>query len=403
MEEKEMNEKHEENGLPQDGSQPDWDAVDEQIEEDFNRVDEEIDEGFEKADKMGDQMEADFDAMGEEMSEDFDRMGEDLEQRFESVGEKIEEKMEAFGEEMEKVGERIGAAFDEAFGEEEDGDEIHISVDNSGKPVHKHARSGGQTVFWGLAMITVGAAVILSQLGILSTGYNWWAIFILVPGLGFLSGALDMLITKRRISSGVRSMFGTGLLVLTVAGMFLFDLNWGDYWSLILIVVGFSMFLNGFAGKKDHKSVIGRWFERYGWWTGLCVMGLGAAFLLRTLGIFSMSAWYREWALQFTSVTDGWWGLFLFLPGFGGLLHALIIILASKRFPFPAIMLAVSGIGCLSVAIVASMGLKWNLITPFVVIGAGMVIVLGELLHQIVKQGKVTTGAGNVDSRIIEE
>ncbi|MEE4195639.1 MAG: hypothetical protein V2J07_10620 [Anaerolineae bacterium] len=407
MEEKDLNNRNEEEmDLPEDGSQPDFEAVDKKIDDDFKKVDEEIDEGFARADKMGESMEEEFDQLGKDMSDEFDHLGEDLEDRFDAVGEKIEKKMEAFGDEMEKVGQRIGSAFEEAFGDvDEDGDNVDIHVDNSSKPVHKHGRAGGQTVFWGLAMIAVGAAVILSQLGILSTGFNWWAIFILVPGLGFLSGALDMLISNRRISSGVRSMFGTGILVLTVGGMFLFALDWSDYWPLILIAVGFSMFLNGFVGKKDFKSVVGRWFNRYGLWTGLSVMGLGAAFLLRTLGIFSMSDWYREWAQSFTTVTDGWWGLFLLLPGIGGLLHALIIILGSKRFPFAAIMLAVSGIGCLAVAVVAAMGLKWQLITPLVVIGAGFIIVLGELLHQIVKEGRVTTGAGkgNVDSRIVED
>ncbi len=407
MEEKELNNKHEEEmGLPEDGSQPDFEAVDKKIDDDFNKADEEIDEGFARADKMGESFEEEFDQFGKDMSDEFDQFGEDLEDRFDAVGEKIEKKMEAFGDEMEKVGKRIGTAFEEAFGDvDEDGDNVHLHVDNARKPVHKQVRTGGQTVFWGLAMIAVGAAVILSQLGILSAGFNWWAIFILVPGLGFLSGALDMLITNRRFSSGVRSMLGSGILVLTVGGMFLFALNWGEYWPLILLAVGFSMFLNGLVGKKDFKSVVSRWFNRYGLWTGLCVMGLGAAFLLRTLGVFSISDWYREWAQSFTSVTDGWWGLFLLLPGIGGLLHALIIILASKRFPFAAILLAVSGIGCLAVGVVAAMGYKWQLITPLVVIGAGLIIVLGELLHQIVKEGKVTTGAGkgNVESRVIKD
>lgn len=405
MEDKELNEMNDEMGLPNDGSQPDFDAVDEQIEKDFERVDEEIDEGFERADKMGDQMEEDFDTLGEEMSEEFDQMGEDLEDHFEAVGEKIEEKMEQFGEEMERVGEKIGAAFEEAFSDvDENGDKVRITVDKSEKTVHNHARGGGQAIFWGLAMIAVGAAVILSQLGILQAGYNWWAIFVLVPGLGFLSGALDMLISQKRISSGVRSMFGTGLLVLTVGAILLFDLRWRIFWPLILVMVGFSMFLNSFAGKKDYKGIVGRWFNRYGFWTGLCVMGLGAAFLLKYLDIWSMSNWYSEWAKPFTTVTDGWWGLFLLLPGFGGLLHALIIIIATKRFPFPAIMLAVAGIGCLTVGIVASFGLKWNLITPFMIVGSGLVIVLGELLHQIVRPGKGKKKAydNEVEGKIVE-
>ena len=400
MEDKELNEKREEEmDLPDDGSQPDFEAVDEQIEADFDRVDQEIDEGFERAEKMGDSMEADFDAIGDEMSEQLDKDAEEW-------GDRVEQKMEEFGEEMEKVGERIGAAFEDAFGElEPDDDDDHVHVDASEKKAHKRARSGGQTVFWGLAMIAVGVAVILSQMGIIAEGFNWWAIFILVPGFGFLSGALDMLIVKRRISSGVRSMFGTGLLILTVAGMFLFDLSWAVYWPLILIAVGLSMFINGFAGKKDYKSVVGRWFTRFGWWSGLAVMGLGAAFLLRAIGIFSMSGWYAEWALQFTSVTDGWWGLFLLLPGIGGLLHALIIILTSKRFPFAAILLAVAGIACLSVGVVASFGLVWTLITPLVVIGAGVIIVLGEFLHQLVKERKVhhVGGETEVEGKVVEE
>ena len=373
MEDKELNELNDDLNLPDDGSQPDFDAVDEQIEADFKRADEEIEADFKRVD------------------------------------EEIEEKMEAFGEEMERVAEKIGEAFENAFSDDvdEDGDkfsaDVNIHVDNPGKTVHNPARGGGQAIFWGLAMVAVGAAIILSQLGLLDSGYNWWAIFVLVPGFGFFSGALDMLITKRRLSSGVRSMFGTGLLVLTVGGILLFDLNWGIYWTLILIVVGFSMFLNGFADKKEQKGPISRWFNRFGWWMGLAVAGLGTAFLLKYLGVFSLSGWYSEWALQFTSVTNGWWGLFLLLPGIGGLLHSLIIILTARRFPFTAILLAVLGVGFLSVGVVAALGLKWNLITPFVVFGAGLVIVLGEILHQIVRDRKKEKASGNqVEGHIVD-
>jgi len=341
----------------------------EEIEKEFERVEEEIEAGFERVDR--------------EIDEGFDRVDEALEGGRLS-GKDIEEKINKVGTELGRAARKVEEAFDEAFGDVGDnhGDKPLEPVDIQRKTVDKRRAKSSQAVFWGLALIAVGVVVIMQQMGFIGAGFKWWAIFILVPGFASLSGALSMFVRRRRVSSSVRSMLGSGLIITTVGFLFLLNLPWGVYWPLMLVVFGFSIFLNAFTDRHAHKSIVSRWFDQFGWWVGLCVMGLGAAFQLQNLDLFSVQDWM--------GVGSGWWGAFLMLPAAGGLIHALIIILSTKRFPFPAILLAVAGIASLTVGLVALLSMNWNLITPIIIVGAGLAIILGELLSQVIGKRKST-------------
>jgi hypothetical protein len=339
----------------------------EEIEKEFERVDEEIEAGFERVDR--------------EIDEGFDRVDEALEGGRLS-GKDIEEKIAKVGTELGRAARKVEEAFEEAFEVDGDnhGDKPLEPVDIQRKAVDKRRAKSSQAVFWGLALIAVGVVVILQQMGFIGAGFKWWAIFILVPGFASLSGALSMFIRRRRVSGAVRSMLGSGVIITTVGFLFLLNLSWGVYWPLMLVVFGFSIFLNAFTDRHAHKSVVSRWFDQFGWWVGLCVMGLGVAFQGQNLNLFSVQDWM--------GVGPGWWGAFLMLPAAGGLIHALIIILRTKRFPFPAILLSVAGIASLTVGLVALLGQNWNLITPVIIVGAGLSIILGELLSQVIGKKK---------------
>jgi hypothetical protein len=327
-----------------------------EVKKDFKRVERKIDEGFDRVDEA---------IEGGRLS------SKDIEEKFNQVG-----------NELSRAARKVEEAFDEAFGDDGDnhGDKPLEPVDIHRKAVEKRRAKSGQSVFWGLALIAVGVVVIMQQMGFIGAGFRWWAIFILVPGFISLSGALSMFIRRRRVSGAVRSMLGSGLIITTVGFLFLLNLPWGVYWPLMLVMFGFSIFLNAFTDRHAHKSVVSRWFDQFGWWVGLAVMGLGAAFQLQNLDLFSV----RDWM----GVGSGWWGAFLMLPAAGGLIHALIIILGTKRFPFPAILLAVAGIASLTVGLVALLEQNWNLITPIIIVGAGLAIILGELLSQAIGKKK---------------
>jgi len=107
-------------------------------------------------------------------------------------------------------------------------------------------RGPSSNIWIGLAFIGGGAIVLLNQMGVLSFELNWWALFILFPAFGALSGAYNRYrATNDLFSMGVMMPALIGLFMVALAFSFLFgglwSINWNLYWPLILIIIGLSM------------------------------------------------------------------------------------------------------------------------------------------------------------------
>ena len=149
---------------------------------------------------------------------------------------------------------------------------------------NKPRRSRIHGVWWGLVLILGGILIFAQQAGMLGPRYNWWALFILIPAFGTLSGAVYGIQQHHRITNGVLASIGSAVVIFTVAFMFLFGLNWVRWWPLMLLAPGFSLLLGGIetkAGQKKHLSYINMAF-----WLGLGTMFLGAGFLAKNMGWF---------------------------------------------------------------------------------------------------------------------
>ena len=96
----------------------------------------------------------------------------------------------------------------------------------------------------GLILIGIGTIFLLSQF----TGFhleNWWALFILVPGVVKLNEAWQEYREDGRFTEGTRGALVGGTLLTMVAAFFLFNLSWNLFWPLVLILLGISALLNG--------------------------------------------------------------------------------------------------------------------------------------------------------------
>ncbi|HET9590569.1 MAG TPA: hypothetical protein VFO91_17410 [Anaerolineales bacterium] len=106
-------------------------------------------------------------------------------------------------------------------------------------------------IWIGLVFIFGGAVVLLNQLNILPFELNWWALFILFPAFGALTGAYN------RYRS-TNDLFEMGVMIPALVGLFMLllsvsllvgdaiNLNLRVYWPIILIVLGLGL-------------IIGRW------------------------------------------------------------------------------------------------------------------------------------------------
>ena len=107
-------------------------------------------------------------------------------------------------------------------------------------------RGPSSNLWIGLILIGGGAIVLLNQMGVLSFEFNWWALFILIPAIGSLSGAYN----RYRATS---NLFDMSVMIPALIGLFMvalmfnllvgngWNFNWSLYWPIILILIGLGM------------------------------------------------------------------------------------------------------------------------------------------------------------------
>ncbi len=216
-----------------------------------------------------------------------------------------------------------------------------------------------------------GLGLILSGAGLLLTsgqfrGDNWWAIFILLPALASLASAwLALHFGGGAFNLGARLGLGTGLPTLAVALIFMYHINWSIGWTLMLMVAGLVILINGFTVPGLPLGSRRRAAAELVWWIGLSVIALGATFLLDRLGVIHL-------AEQFGAAH--WWSAFILLPGVGALLSALN---ASRAHGQSGGAQLLAGCGLLLIAAAAGdyAGLAWRWYGPMLLILGGLVVV----------------------------
>jgi hypothetical protein len=107
----------------------------------------------------------------------------------------------------------------------------------------RRERRGSSNWIVGLIFIVLGGLFLLGNVFDTSFVTNWWAVFILIPALFSLNQAWQSYRSNGRLTSGGRSSLVGGLLILTVALIFLLNLDWGVVWPVFIIIIGLGILL----------------------------------------------------------------------------------------------------------------------------------------------------------------
>ena len=110
----------------------------------------------------------------------------------------------------------------------------------------RHEMTWGPGGAWiaGLVLVGLGILFLLRNFGV-PIPENWWAVFLILPGLGSLWTAWRM---YRRDGRVTRSITSTGLVgaVLVLFGVsFLAGFDWGILWPVVLIALGLAVVFGG--------------------------------------------------------------------------------------------------------------------------------------------------------------
>ena len=105
---------------------------------------------------------------------------------------------------------------------------------------HEPHPQGPRRPAWiaGGVLILIGIVFIVRNVTGLEL-HNWWALFILIPALGSLATAWQMFEKNgRRFTAASRGPFIGGIVLLAIAAIFLFSLDWAIAWPFLLILGG---------------------------------------------------------------------------------------------------------------------------------------------------------------------
>jgi len=117
----------------------------------------------------------------------------------------------------------------------------------------RHASTGGLTWVAGILLILLGLAFLMENLGTFSLPLdNWWALFVLIPALGAFDKAWQSYRqTGNQLTPVVGGSLLAGFVLLVVTAVLLFNLNWGIFGPILIILVGIGIVVNFMLPGKD--------------------------------------------------------------------------------------------------------------------------------------------------------
>lgn len=100
-------------------------------------------------------------------------------------------------------------------------------------------RHAGRPYGWigGVFITLLGAIFLLENLGIPFLA-NWWALFIFIPAFWTYAAAWDNYKYHNQLTRGGTGSLTVGILLTILAFVFLFNLDAGLFWPVLLIVGG---------------------------------------------------------------------------------------------------------------------------------------------------------------------
>jgi hypothetical protein len=99
----------------------------------------------------------------------------------------------------------------------------------------------------GLGFIALGAVFLLVNLGVLPSIGNWWALFILIPAIVLAGSAWTRYQVDRALTPRVTGPLFAALFPLSVALIFLLNLDLGRAWPIFIILPGLGLLFSARA------------------------------------------------------------------------------------------------------------------------------------------------------------
>ena len=99
-------------------------------------------------------------------------------------------------------------------------------------------------------LILLGVIFLLENFGF-PVPENWWAVFVLIPGLIAFNTAWSIYRrNNRQVTASARGALVSGLVLTALALALFFNFDFGRYWPVILIALGVAVIAGNFWRHK---------------------------------------------------------------------------------------------------------------------------------------------------------
>ena len=115
----------------------------------------------------------------------------------------------------------------------------------------RRGSSRDSTLIVGGVLIAAGIVLLLRNWIGFAVPFNWWGLFILIPAFGSLLDARRAYQTDGRFTRAVQGRVFGGAVLLFVAIVLSFDLDWGKLWPVFLIIGGLGALLTALRAQED--------------------------------------------------------------------------------------------------------------------------------------------------------
>lgn len=115
-----------------------------------------------------------------------------------------------------------------------------------------YAGSRGGQLWFAVVLIALGVIFLVQNYTGMQLG-NWWALFILIPATGALAAAWAAWRAGMHPAAVSGPLVG-GLALLTVAAIFLLELQWSRVWPVFLILAGIGALLPSLLDRRDRPA-----------------------------------------------------------------------------------------------------------------------------------------------------
>lgn len=112
-----------------------------------------------------------------------------------------------------------------------------------------YAGSRGGQLWFAVVLIALGVIFLVQNYTGMQLG-NWWALFILIPASGALAAAWGAWRAGMHPAAVSGPLVG-GVAMLTVAAIFLLELQWSRVWPVFLILAGIGALLPSLLDRRD--------------------------------------------------------------------------------------------------------------------------------------------------------